>query len=374
METSNAIKTEAPSVMVCTSDVLDFLTLVKPAIDTRLDKISLAYTPGLLQITYGSRLMQAVCYVPMIENSSYRKPISVPYKNFYALVKNAGSMSLELAWDNTTLTVISEVAKQTLSVDSENITSSFESSSNSLPFHSLAILEAFPSMLKIVKSDSPRSYGTVIYMQGDNGSFGFVGTDGFRLAKSEHRLADYSEFNGAQLSVVTCKILLAAAKSKQTMKLGVSEDKAELTLRIEARGTTIKFRLPVFTYPNYQQVLPKKQYYGQNFSVKLLSGVVKSALQTTDRSNAISLNTKAITTKNLGQSDSSYSLANCFANDRLETKCPININGKFLLDTLLTTKELTGQICINWEDENEPIKLILGNVETIIMPIMQDKK
>jgi len=368
MKTNTALASGMPNIMVATNDLLDFLNLIKPVVDTRLDMITLAYEFDSLSLTYTSRLTSATCEIMAKGSISFAKPISVPYKDFLALVKNSGSYATELSWSDIKLTVVSEMSSQTCTATTDTTHIGFSADCAVLPFHSLPIIEAFPTMLKIVKSDNPRNYGTVIYVDATDNKLCFVATDGFRLAKSEHRLTGYGEFHGTCLMADTCKVLLIAAKSKQEMKVGISEDRTCLVLRVGS--AILKFKTPVFKYPGYQQVIPEGSY-GQAFTVKVLASTVKVALQTSDKSHAVMLTRHAITTKNIGQSDSSYSLENCFPAKQLETDLSIAVNGKFLLDALLATKELTGQISIHATKNDEPIKIILGSVEFILVPIGQ---
>lgn len=368
MNTNTEVASGMPNIMVATNDLLDFLNLVKPVVDTRLDMITLAYEFDSLSITYTSRLTCATCEIMAKGSISFAKPISVLYKDFLALVKNSGSYATELSWSDNKLTVVSEISSQTCAATTETTRVGFSADCTVVPFHSLPIIESFPTMLKIVKSDNPRNYGTVIYVDATDNKLCFVGTDGFRLAKSEHWLTSYGEFHGTCLMADTCKVLLIAAKSKQEMKVGISEDKECLVLRVGS--AILKFKTPVFKYPDYQQVIPAGSY-GQDFTVKVLASTVKAALQTSDKSHAVMLTRHAITTKNIGKSDSSYSVVNCFPAKNLETNMSIAVNGKFLLDALLATKELTGQICIHATKDDEPVKLILGSVEVILVPIKQ---
>lgn len=243
-------------------------------------------------------------------------------------------------------------------------------------FPSLAILDAMPAVLSILENDSPRQYGIVARFCATKPQLGFVATDGFRLALSEYPLGetDYTRFDGMLIFRETCEQLLLAAKSKQEISLGVTEDRT--TLAMIMGDLSAYFRTSAVKYPNYSGVIPEASI-GQNFVVKELLATVKQALRTTCKKRIFKITSEqGLFTIRSRQDDtldqwSTYQVA--FPGTFEMGEKPLHLNGEYLADCLEATKEKIGKLCI-LSDRESPITITLGAVDTVLAPIVFDPK
>ena len=349
---------------VSSGQLVDFLKLCKPVTD-HISGIIFGVRDGYLWAhSSGRSASLAIKLGPFGYSDQF--PVMVPFKLLSALLKTTNRNLIQISWTETHFTIGQAVCSCT-----SDIGLPFIAMPETNPIPSQAIREALPAMLKILDTDGPRNYANCALFYASDSAFGFVATDGFRLARSEFKATCHlPALDQICIPTTAMEILYSASKLNEEIRLGINTERDSLYVKVGDR-IRAAFRLAHLKYPAYQAVIPKP-VHGQLFNVKSLLAAVKQALQTTDRSKAIAISADESGNMVLKSKidptgpASTYLTRLCW--DFSIYGKTLAINGGFLADALSTTKELNGQLCIG-EDMENPVKLILGPVEIILVPI-----
>lgn len=138
-----------------------------------------------------------------------------------------------------------------------------------------------------VSTDETRYVLNGVYMVAESGILKFVSTDGRRLSYISRELPDKKLSVRAIIptkAVNEVQRILQADEKDEEVKIGVTEN--QIAFRIG--DITIISRLIEGTFPNYEQVIPKKHEVEIKVGVKaVLSAVRQMALLTSDKAAAV---------------------------------------------------------------------------------------
>jgi hypothetical protein len=238
---------------------------------------------------------------------------------------------------------------------------------------SQVLSEGLGAALTCADEISARNYGTVVLMETTENTCSFVGTDGFRLARSQHWAPGLAQLNGIRLPARICNVLYAAAKTKHEISIGVTEDKVSLVTQI-GENIHALLRLSEVKYPDYKSVIPAAQS-GKRFAVKELLDAFKVALCNTDKSHVVHFNTLSpgvLTVFSRAAETEEYSRQSVDIGGDFMMDGALAVNAKFVVDALSSTDCAEGLLCLP-RTEDAPLKLILGAVEHVIVPILEAK-
>jgi DNA polymerase III sliding clamp (beta) subunit (PCNA family) len=366
------------SYQVSRSDLLRFLQMAKPSADERLSNVLIGARDGRLVVQFTDRCVSLSQKLGPWGYAS-RPASMLPFKDLLGMVRATTAETLTLRWDQERFYMDADSMRQACYAKREDGIDlrTDDVSIEMVAFPSGPILDGMPAVLSIIQRDSARNYGSVGQITAKDGDFSLVGTDGFRLAFSRYgMLPEHAgRFDGLTLPYVVCEALLLAAKSKQNLWLGISEDRTVLACRIGTDGVA-HFRTSAVKYPNYAGVIPKpKGMRSWGFDVKALRDAAKLAVKTTDKSRRVELASNAFgqlalrSRKEEGDPLSVHVVGAPGSFEMREGDC-IHLNGGFLYEALASTKEKTGTLAIKREDfEEEPLSLTLGPVTFVLVPI-----
>lgn len=188
------------------------------------------------------------------------------------------------------------------------------------------------SMLSIINKNSPRNYGSVLYVSDDK----IVATDGFRLSYIEKEVPD--DLKG---TCIPYDLIKAATSVMEKGDL-VCLEKSEKTLSLIMRCVKIEHRHISIKYPSYKAVLPEKFEHTVKLNKKEFAATVKQRIK-----NESSCSMKQI------------ELPEFVGNE------PCLVNGGFLLDALTTGENLT----LSFNGPDDPVMIKSGDLKTVIVPI-----
>jgi len=138
-----------------------------------------------------------------------------------------------------------------------------------------------------VSTDETRYVLNGVYLIADNGSLKLVSTDGRRLAYISREGIDKKFQHKAIIptkSVNEVQRIISAEEKESEIKIGVTEN--QIAFQIE--NITVLSRLIEGTFPNYEQVIPKKHETQVKVNVKeVLSAVRQMSLLTSDKASTV---------------------------------------------------------------------------------------
>ena len=221
-----------------------------------------------------------------------------------------------------------------------------------------------------VSTDETRYVLNGVYLIADNGSLKLISTDGRRLAYISRSGIDKKFQHRAIIptkSVNEVQRILSAEEKESEIKIGVTEN--QIAFQIE--NITVLSRLIEGTFPNYEQVIPKKHEMQIKVNVKeVLSAVRQMSLLTSDKASTI----KFLFAKNILRiSAQAQGLGSGEAEIDVEHSGPsleIAFNPGFLIDILKNVDEEF----INFELTNSLNPVLLSplndkNYLCVVMPM-----
>jgi len=363
------------AVFIPKKQLLDFIRLCAPSVDRKLAQVIFTQASGKLYISYLDRKVSIIGKFERLASfdPASSKSISVQFKDFEASLKASEGM-ISLDWDSDRLYMQSDTAMLAIpGKDDCFIPAKPEIHTDKIP--SRFFLDSLPTALKIITEKSSRLYGTVAKLESMGTDGALIATDGYRIAVVEQYLAGcHNGLDGTCLDVNACKVLLLAAKSKEELSIGLSEDKTTLALMI-GESAEVFFRLPSIKYPAYREVLPTNTR-GQNFLVQDLKLALACVLAITGKKDPcigiMSVGGKMILRGKRNKEDTQYSI---------EQVCPlpcefilqkeVRINGSFLMEALEATTYEKGTIRVTGGEAT--ICVSLGYTTTVIMLLAEQK-
>jgi len=345
--------------------LIDFIKISKPHYS---NKVNFYEREGSLILNYTNRIMGIEIALADIQEGF--KPFSVSYGDFEAICKglkdDQGTFRLDIYDEQISLVLPSEV--RTISIppyeaEALPIVPDIEL----IPIDTDILKKALPPMLKVVQADSPRNYGTVGHIDVGKDSIDFVGTDGFRLVRTVFKSNAFMlALHDVNISLACLKSLYQASLTGySSLDIGVSEDRSLLSVKYV--DTSIYFRLPSVKYPAYKLIIPQKAC-NQEFEVKALLAVFRSALRTTDKTKAVKISEKdGYMFLESGLSQYRHDLPEAFRLGK-----PVILNAKFVVDFLASVKgSKTGMIYFP-ADPLDRVKMQVGACELIVVPIKEE--
>lgn len=338
------------------SQLRQFLAVVKPVQDLRLDQLTIGRIGHRTHIVYRSRYL--VASLPV--DGPWHGAVTFPLREFLSSVGKARKGILAVTDFGGTLGIMVNGGRINIPVVNRDDIPALPEGG----FGPEMDIEAFwsaPYLGKVVQRDSVRNYGSVV--QFENGFTRVVATDGFRLALVDSG-QEGTEKNSLCLGRQSFISLSELLKEGEAL-LSVSEDTT--TVKVQGTAITAFYRTSSVKYPNYRSILPEgRNYRGVAFNRKILLEKLKESLAFTDKSRVIQLE--------VFREGLKISVAEKYEGwlpMDAEPISAVTLNCQFLIDALAGSKKETGKLLI--KNNEDPVCLILGNTETNIVPIRKNE-
>jgi len=358
-------KSENIETVVNAKKLLDFIRLAKKANKgERLQTIHFKRLFGLLQVVVANRTIQVLQEFTVTPGGE-GKNCTVEMRVLEAMLKTYKKESINLTWNNSVLTIISE--KGNINTIANQVDVIFFPQVIDLdtlvkyPIDGLSFLKGLEMSGYVVEEESPRNYGTVLCFDNSKDNYStLVGTDGYRLA--------FSKFD----KIVDMPNICLSKKAIDAIAYGFAGD---LEFYLDSSNTTAFFvqgdirlsvRLSNVNYPKYERVIPACLMVITVNRMELLN-FVERALLFSDKSKAVKfkIDNNILYVGEL-KTDQRIKLSHSVKPREF------SLNGKFVTDCLKTYKNET--ITIGFAQNNDaPVSFILGENRTVIVPIQENK-
>ncbi|MFY9484483.1 MAG: DNA polymerase III subunit beta [Patescibacteria group bacterium] len=300
--------------------------------------------------------------------------ITVPARMFYELVSNNSDETIDLALENTTVTIKSKHFDAHLKgIDASEFPLIPEVKKEvTLTIPALKFKEAIDEVVFAAATDETRPVLTGILIKADAKEMRFVATDSFRLAEKVIKLA---KPGGSLQVIVPARPLQEVARliepSIDQVELAIAQNQIKITLG----NTELVSRLLEGNFPDYEQIIPTKHNTSAIVSrTKLIEALRAAHIFARDGAGSVVMRLKDPTSVTVEATAQELG-SNITTIETKRTGEPIEIsfNIKFLIDGLNAMG--AEQVELLFVDKSSPALVNpvgAGDYRYLVMPLKLD--